>query len=154
MINDKVYRSRERKPTEFSPLEPQYFLNDKGVLEESPIMRNTQEIIDSAEYTKLDELYDRLLAVGREKIYYPEGSDVVIERERYESDLDRILELDSMRDRYAADNPEVQGMSHSQLRDYINNKLTEANKKIKEINENAENTSKQESQQEELSKNG
>lgn len=136
MINNGVHRTRERKRTEFPNLVPQYFLNSKGVLEESPILKNTQEMINSAEYTRLDDIYDRMLEIHRsQNPQYNEGELEVFEREKAEDDLDRLMELDRIRAEYAQSAPEVADMSHSEMVAHVNSKIKAHNEKIKKIKE-------------------
>ncbi len=138
-VNKGFHRVRERKQSTFDRMVPQYFLNSKGQLEESPIQKDTQELINSVEYTRLDEIYDRMLDINNELHYQFNGGDMVVEREAVEDDLSRLLELDDIKSRYAQDNPEVMGMSHSEMLKYVNSKLDKANQKIKEYKENKNN---------------
>lgn len=64
-----------------------------------------------------------------------DGSAEVFERERIEDKLQLFREVDAIRDEYALHNPEVAGMSHKEMKDYINSKLEQQNAKIKEIKE-------------------
>lgn len=140
MINNALHRVRERKQSEFSPLEKQYFLNNKNHLEESPIMRNTQELVDSAEYTRLDEIYDQMKAIhAKQNPQINEGDEIVLERERMESHLDALLELEKIREQYAAENPDVRGMSQEDVYKYITGKVKKHNEIIENIRKGKEN---------------
>lgn len=117
----------------FERMLPQYFVNDKGFLEESPILRDTQAVIDSAEYTQLDAIYDRMLDLMSVKFNnIVEGEDIVHEREAHETKLDALLELDRIREEYSQYDPAVASMSHAELAKHIKGKIDDSNKKIKE----------------------
>lgn len=132
-INPSFYRDRERKQTTFDRMVPQYFLNSKGQLEESPIMVDTQEKINSVVYTRLDEIYDKFLAINNEMHTVHNGGDMIVEREALEDDLSLLIEFDNMKNRYASDNPEVAGMDFLQMHKYVTNKLNTANDNIKDF---------------------
>lgn len=150
-VNKGFHRTRERVQTSFERMVPQYFLNQKGMLEESPILKDTQEQINSVEYTHLEEIYDRMLEFEAQQRYVFNGGDMVQEREVLEDDLSKLIALDEMRDRYAVDNPDVVGMSHAEVVKYLKGKLDKANQKIKdynvERNKNNAQTNEQASQQ-------
>lgn len=133
-VNPSLSRVRKAKASTFSREVPQYFVNDKNQLEESPIKKDVQKIIDSAEYTSLSEIYDNYLLLEASRFaHIDEGEDLVHAREGFESDIDMFRELDEMRERYAAENPEVLGMSNADLFNYITEKIDFANKRIEEI---------------------
>lgn len=132
-VNKGVARVRPRSQRSFSNLVPEYFLNKQGKLEESPLPKDTQKIIESAEYTRLDEIYDQMLEIGRANAPYVEGREAVEVREGFEDDLSLMLELDALRDRYSLENPEVANMTHSEMRSHIEKKLRDANEHIEKI---------------------
>lgn len=149
MVNNKYWRTGERKSVSFERMQPQYFLNKQGRLEESPIMIDTQEKINSVEYTKLDEIYDKFLIMDRERNSVYDGGEMVVERESLEDDLSRMMEIDAIRDRYATENTEVANMSIGDMINYVNGKLSAKNDEIKDYvnnrdkeNNNAENIEK------------
>lgn len=133
-VNKGVHRVRERSATSFDSMVPQYFLNTQGELEESPLMKDSQKIIDSAEYTRLDEIYDRMLLLNQRPVV-DDGSNEVFEREKLEDRLQLFREVDAIRDEYAVENPDVADMTHNEIYDYINNKVKQQNEKIKEYKE-------------------
>lgn len=157
-VNNGFHRTRERVQSKFDRMVPQYFLNQKGQLEESPIMKDTQELINSVEYTHIEEIYDRLLEIESAMHQVFNGGDMVQEREAIEDDLSRLIEFDSIREKYASENPDIVGMDHKQVVKYVTDKLDNANRKIKEFNSERSNNNAQKaeqtSKQEELSKDG
>lgn len=156
-VNKGFHRTRERVQSSFDRMVPQYFLNQKGMLEESPILKDTQEQINSVEYTHLEEIYDRMLEIEAQQRYVFNGGDMVQEREALEDDLSKLIALDEIRDRYATENPDIIGMSHSDVVKYLKGKLDKANLKIKDYNEernkNNAQTIEQKSEQTELPQN-
>lgn len=133
-VNPSLSRVRKAKASTFSREVPQYFVNDKNQLEESPIKKDVQKIIDSAEYTSLAEIYDKYLLLEAScYAHLDEGEDLVHAREGFESDIETFRELDAIRERYGAENPEVLGMSNAEMYNYITEKIALANKRIEEI---------------------
>lgn len=91
-----------------------------------------QEIIDSAEYTKLDSIYDAMLDIHCNNMLVNDDNDIVMEREGFEDDLSQMLRFDEIRDRYAQENPDVASMSHREVVEYLRVKVDTAEKVIKD----------------------
>lgn len=147
--NNGYHRTRERVQQSFDKNVPQYFVNTKGKLERSPIDKDMQALIDSAEYTSLDDIYDRMLVINSTmNSGVDNGASAVMEREGFEDDLSRMLEIDALRDKYAMENPDVANMTHAQMREYIGRKLDDANKHIEKIKKERDDAKKNEAPQE------
>lgn len=149
-------RPVDRKQQEFSPLVDEYYLDRNGILQLKPVQRDQQAMIESVEYTKLDEIFEAFLNSGLK------SSKVVIDsliqdREDYFSELDLLNSVDELFDSYKQEYGIKGDLSKAELYGLIKSRADEAQNEIKlkwsELNETQKtqsSTLKQESEQKEF----
>lgn len=141
-VNPSFANVRKRKAQSFTPYQADYFVNVEGHLERKPIDKNTQAIIDSSDYTKLHELYDVMMAYGRDNMQNVYSDGIIAEREQFETDLDLFRRCDEIREQYAIENPEVKGMDNRQMIEYFNEKVVRHNEIIEKMKKEGQHNEK------------
>lgn len=149
-------RPVDRKQQEFSPLVDEYYLDRNGILQVKPVQRDQQAMIESVEYTKLDEIYDAFLNSGLGSPQFVIDG-LIQEREDYFSELDLLNSVDQLFDSYKQEYGIKGDLSKAELYGLIKERAETAQNEIKlkwsEFNETQKtqsSTLKQESEQKEF----
>lgn len=117
--DDKTYRVFASKKTEFSAYEPDYYLAKSGNLAEYPAPKDCQAIIDSYAETVYQQILDQLL--NQDVPSLNPAADYVDEREAYASDLDLLLQADSVIDDIKSNIADCKSMTKAQIINYLRN---------------------------------
>lgn len=118
--NNKVFRDFPVKGTSFSQFEPEYFLNKDGHLEQYPSLRDCQAFIDSNYETVFQKILEQLMTPVTSDVN--PSAEYVNHREALATNLDILLEADSIYDDFKANHPDFVG-TRSDMLTYIDNEI-------------------------------